>query len=92
MTTQTMPKDAQEGGGPPALLGTEGRQGSAGSNEGGSKDRSSGEAETASEPQPPTMQQQVPVSAALDQPTPRAGRQYSVVPQGAPSLYPGTML
>ena len=62
MTTQTMPKDAQESGGPPAMMGTEGRQGSAGSNEGGSKDQSSGEAETASEPQPPSMQQQVPFS------------------------------
>ena len=73
-----MPKDAQEGGGP-ALLGTEGRQGSAGSNEGGSKDLSSGEAETASEPQPPSVQQQVPVSAALDQ----SFLQGKAVPQGA---------
>lgn len=55
----TMPKDAQDSGGAPVVVGTEGRQGSAGSNEGGSKDLSSGEAETASEPQIPSMQQQV---------------------------------
>jgi len=55
----TMPKDAQESTGAPAMVGAEGRQGSAGSNEGGSKDRSSGEAETVSEPQAPNMQQQV---------------------------------
>ncbi len=60
-----MPKDAQESGGGPALLGTEGRQGSAGSNEGGSKDLSSGEAETASEPQQPSIQQQVPLPTDL---------------------------
>ena len=73
MTTQTLPKDAQEGVGPPVMTGTEGRQGSAGSNDGGSKDQSSGEAETASEPQPPSVQQQVfpsPLSG------PRQGRRH----------------
>ena len=45
------------------MVGTEGRQGSAGSNEGGSasrsKDRSSGEADTVSEAPAPALQQQV---------------------------------
>ena len=54
----TVPKEGGAGGQP--MAGTEGRQGS---NEGGSasrsKDRSSGEAEAASDPQPPSMQQQV---------------------------------
>ena len=54
----TMPKESGAGGQP--VAGMEGRQGS---NEGGSasrsKDRSSGEAEAASDPQPPFMQQQV---------------------------------
>lgn len=57
----TMPKDAQESGAVLAAAGIEGRQGSAGSNEGGSKEHSSGEAETASEPRPPPAQQQVPL-------------------------------
>ncbi len=51
----TMPKEGGAGG--QAMAGTEGKQGS---NEGGSaKDGSSGEAEAASDPQPPSMQRQV---------------------------------
>ena len=58
----TMPKDAQESGGGLAAPGTEGRAGSAGSNEGASKEHSSGEVEMASEPRPPSAQQQVIIS------------------------------